>query len=66
VRVTIEKPPRTRFAVSEFTCLPADAVMLIGAGPWLHIPVGKLREDRYRAPPGITRATPAAAPMSQA
>ena len=25
----------------------ADAVVHIGAGPWLHVPVGKLREDRY-------------------
>ena len=23
------------------------AVVLIGAGPWLHVPVGKLGEDRY-------------------
>ncbi|MFP5253729.1 MAG: integrase, partial [Actinomycetes bacterium] len=27
--------------------LPADAVVQIGAAPWLHVPVGKLREDRY-------------------
>jgi len=33
--------------VSEYTALPAGAVVLIGAGPWLHVPVGKLREDRY-------------------
>ncbi len=33
--------------VSEFTALTADAVVQIGAGPWLHVPVGKLREDRY-------------------
>ena len=26
---------------------PTDAVVHIGAGPWLHVPVGKLREDRY-------------------
>src|SRR5204863_1105094 len=24
-----------------------DAVVHIGAGPWLHVPVGKLRQDRY-------------------
>src|ERR1019366_7740102 len=33
--------------VSELTGLPADAVVLIGAGPWLHVPVRKLGEDRY-------------------
>jgi integrase len=38
---------RTGLRVSEFTALRADAVVLIGAGPWLHVPVGKLREDRY-------------------
>ena len=27
--------------------LRADAVVHIGAGPWLHVPVGKLRNDRY-------------------
>ena len=30
-----------------FTALPADAVVKIDAAPWLHVPVGKLREDRY-------------------
>jgi integrase len=38
---------RTGLRVSEFTSQSADAVVLIGAGPWLHVPVGKLREDRY-------------------
>jgi hypothetical protein len=38
---------RTGLRVGEFTALRADAVVLIGAGPWLHVPVGKLREDRY-------------------
>ena len=38
---------RTGLRVSEYTGLRADAVVLIGAGPWLHVPVGKLREDRY-------------------
>jgi hypothetical protein len=33
--------------VGEFTGLLSDAVMQIGAAPWLHVPVGKLREDRY-------------------
>jgi site-specific recombinase XerD len=47
IRVTVEMLLRTGLRVSEFTGLTADAVVLIGAGPWLHIPVGKLREDRY-------------------
>jgi len=38
---------RTGLRVGEFTSLTADAVVQIGAGPWLHVPVGKLREDRY-------------------
>jgi integrase len=38
---------RTGLRVSEYTSLRADAVVQIGAGPWLHVPVGKLREDRY-------------------
>ena len=47
VRVTVEMLLRTGLRVSEFTGLRADAVVLIGAGPWLHVPVGKLHEDRY-------------------
>jgi site-specific recombinase XerD len=47
VRVTVEMLLRTGLRVSEFTSLPAGAVVLIGAAPWLHVPVGKLREDRY-------------------
>ena len=47
VRVTVEMLLRTGLRVSEYTALRADAVVLIGAGPWLHVPVGKLREDRY-------------------
>jgi site-specific recombinase XerD len=47
VRVTVEMLLRTGLRVSEFTGLQSDAVVLIGAGPWLHVPVGKLREDRY-------------------
>ena len=47
VRVTVEVLLRTGLRVSEFTSLRADAVVAIGAGPWLHVPVGKLREDRY-------------------
>jgi site-specific recombinase XerD len=47
VRVTVEMLLRTGLRVSEYTSLCADAVVQIGAGPWLHVPVGKLREDRY-------------------
>lgn len=47
VRVAVEVLLRTGLRVSEFTSLRADAVVLIGAGPWLHVPVGKLGEDRY-------------------
>jgi site-specific recombinase XerD len=47
VRVTVEILLRTGLRVGEFTSLPAHAVVQIGAAPWLHVPVGKLREDRY-------------------
>jgi site-specific recombinase XerD len=47
VRVVVEVLLRTGLRVSELTGLPADAVVLIGAAPWLHVPVGKLGEDRY-------------------
>ena len=47
VRVVVEVLLRTGLRVSELTGLPADAVVLIGAGPWLHVPVGKLGQDRY-------------------
>jgi site-specific recombinase XerD len=47
VRVTVEVLLRTGLRVSEFTGLQASAVVHIGAGPWLHVPVGKLRSDRY-------------------
>ncbi|MGZ4554014.1 MAG: tyrosine-type recombinase/integrase [Mycobacteriaceae bacterium] len=47
VRVTVEVLLRTGLRVGEFTALRSDAVVLIGAAPWLHVPVGKLREDRY-------------------
>jgi site-specific recombinase XerD len=47
VRVAVEVLLRTGLRVGEFTALAADAVMLIGAGHWLHVPVGKLHNDRY-------------------
>jgi len=47
VRVTVQVLLRTGLRVSEYTALPADAVVHIGAAPWLHVPVGKLHDDRY-------------------
>ena len=47
VRVVVEVLLRTGLRVGEFTGLAADAVVLIGAGHWLHVPVGKLHDDRY-------------------
>jgi integrase len=47
VRVTAGMLLRTGLRVSEYTGLRADAVVYIGAGPWLYVPVGKLREGRY-------------------
>ncbi len=79
VRVTVEVLLRTGLRVGEFTALPADAVVQIGAAPWLHVPVGKLREDRYlplhphlvtliddyRTAPRPARAPAAAAPRER-
>jgi Phage integrase family len=47
VRVSVEVLLRTGMRVGEYTALPADAVVQIGPGHWLHVPIGKLREDRY-------------------
>jgi len=38
---------RTGMRVGELTMLPADPVVRIGDHHWLHVPVGKLRNDRY-------------------
>jgi site-specific recombinase XerD len=38
VRVTVEVLLRTGLRVGEYTSLRADAVVLIGAAPWLHAP----------------------------
>ena len=46
-RVVCEVLLRTGLRVGEFINLRADAVVLIGAGHWLHVPVGKLHDDRY-------------------
>jgi len=47
VGLTVEFLLRTGLRVGEFTALAADAVVLIGDTHWLHVPVGKLHEDRY-------------------
>jgi integrase len=38
---------RTGMRVGELTNLPPDPVVKIGEHHWLHVPVGKLRNDRY-------------------
>ena len=38
---------RTGMRVGELCNLPADPVVKIGEHHWLHVPVGKLRNDRY-------------------
>lgn len=47
VRVVCEVLIRTGLRVGELIALQADAVVQIGAGHWLHVPVGKLHDDRY-------------------
>jgi site-specific recombinase XerD len=47
VRVICEVLLRTGLRVGEFVALPADAIVQIGAGHWLHVPLGKLHDDRY-------------------
>ena len=47
VGVSVEVLLRTGLRVGEYTTLPADALVLIGGAPWLHVPVGKLGEDRF-------------------
>jgi site-specific recombinase XerD len=47
VRVAVEVLLRNGLRVGEFTGLQADAVVLIGAAHWLHVPIGKLHNDRY-------------------
>lgn len=47
VRVVCEVLLRTGLRVGELTALRSDAVVQIGIGHWLHVPVGKLHDDRY-------------------
>ncbi len=46
-RLVVEVLARTGMRAGELCDLDADAVVLIGDGHWLRIPVGKLRNDRY-------------------
>jgi site-specific recombinase XerD len=46
-RLVVELLARTGMRAGELTDLEADAVVLIGTGHWLRIPLGKLRNDRY-------------------
>ena len=46
-RLVVELLARTGMRAGELAGLEADAVVRIGAGHWLRIPLGKLRNDRY-------------------
>lgn len=47
VRLTVEFLARTGLGKGEYLNLTVDAVVQIGSGYWLHVPVGKMRTDRY-------------------
>ena len=46
-RLIIELLARTGMRAGEVCDLAADAVVLIGQGHWLRVPIGKVRNDRY-------------------
>ena len=46
-RLAVEFLARTGLRKSEFLDLTVDSVVQIGAAYWLHVPLGKLRTDRY-------------------
>ena len=46
-RLVVELLARTGMRAGELADLDADAVVRIGTGHWLRIPLGKLRNDRY-------------------
>ena len=46
-RLVVELLARTGMRAGELAGLEADAVVQIGAGHWLRIPLGKLRNVRY-------------------
>ena len=47
VRLSVEFLARTGLRKGEFLNLTVDSVVQIGAAYWLHVPLGKLRTDRY-------------------
>jgi len=47
VRLTVEFLARTGLRRSEFLNLTVDSVVQIGSAYWLHVPLGKMRTDRY-------------------
>ncbi|MGO9974929.1 MAG: tyrosine-type recombinase/integrase [Solirubrobacteraceae bacterium] len=46
-RLTVEFLARTGLRRSEFVNLRIDSVVQIGSAYWLHVPLGKMRTDRY-------------------
>lgn len=46
-RLVVELLARTGLRVSELCDLAVDAVVRIGEGHWLKVPLGKLHNDRY-------------------
>jgi integrase len=46
-RLAVEFLARTGLRRSEFINLQVDSVVQIGAAYWLHVPLGKMRTDRY-------------------
>lgn len=46
-RLAVEFLARTGLRKSEFLDLKVDSVVQIGSAYWLHVPLGKLRTDRY-------------------
>jgi integrase len=47
VRLAVEFLARTGLRKGELLDLTVNAVVQIGSAYWLHVPVGKLRSDRY-------------------
>jgi integrase len=47
VRLTVEFLARTGLRKGEFLDLTVDSVVQIGSAYWLHVPLSKLRTDRY-------------------
>src|SRR4029077_5473063 len=58
VRLCVEFLARTGLRKGEFLDLTVDSVVQIGSAYWLHVPLGKLRNDRYIPPPPQLNAPP--------